>query len=90
MAIITRKSIRISSITEALLKKLRPQIAHFGAGYIVDCLAAELSGIAAPKPPDQRQQEGAEKRGKELKGKPALNPAKRKKNNASNEPEKRQ
>jgi len=73
---IGRKSIRISAITEVLLKRLRPELAEHGAGYIVDVIAHEQSNLPAPRPPDVRQQEGAEKRGKELKGKPALNKTK--------------
>jgi hypothetical protein len=78
MAKITRKSIRISSITESLLKKLRPELADHGAGYIVDVIAHEQSGLPAPMAPDVRRQKGAAKRGKKLKGKPALNPSGRK------------
>lgn len=78
MTTISRKSIRISSITETLLRRLRPEIADHGAGYIVDVIAHEQSNLPAPLPPDVRQQEGAEKRGKQLKGKPALNKSKTK------------
>ena len=68
-----RKSIRISVITEALLKKLRPELEHHGAGYIVDVIIHEQSNLPPPLPPDTRRQKGAEKRGKQLKGKPAIN-----------------
>lgn len=75
---ITRKSIRISSVTEALLKRLKPDLASHGVGYIVDVIAHEQSGLPLPLSPDQRRQKGAAKRGRKLKGKPALNPAGRK------------
>lgn len=74
MSAIPRKSIRISAITERLLKRLRPELAHYGPGYIVDALIHEQAGMPAPFPPDVRRQLGAEKRGRKLKGKPALNP----------------
>jgi len=74
-----RKSIRISAITEMLLTRLRPDLAAHGTGYIVEVIAHEQSGLPAPLPPDARMQAGAEKRGQQLSGKPALNPAGRKK-----------
>lgn len=87
MEIITRKSIRIRSDTEALLKRLKPEFEQYGAGYIVDCLAADLSGLPHPLTPDERVQAGYTGRGEQLKGQPALNPAgsagkRRKKKNA--------
>lgn len=75
MAIIARKSIRISSITEALLKRLKPAIAEQGAGYIVDVIAHEQSGLPVPLPPSERVVAGYKKRGEQLRGQPALNPA---------------
>lgn len=71
---IKRKSIRINEVIEALLKELKPQLAHHGAGYIVEVLACELGGLSIPLSPDQRRRLGAKKRGRKLKGKPALNP----------------
>lgn len=74
----TKKSIRINGLTEYLLFQIKPELAHYGAGYIVEVLAAELQKppLPIPLPPDQRRQMGAEKRGKQLKGKPALNKGK--------------
>jgi len=78
MPTIARKSIRISSITESLLKSLRPELAHHGAGYIVDVIANEQSKLPAPLPPDARVLLGQETRAEQLRGKPALNPKGRK------------
>lgn len=78
MSKIVRKSIRISAITAGLLKNLRPDLAEHGAGYIVEVLVHDLSGLPPPLEPAIRLQLGASKRGQELKGKPALNPAGRK------------
>jgi hypothetical protein len=78
MESLSRKSIRISSITEALLKSLRPELAQYGAGFIVDLLAHEQAGLPAPLPPNKRIEVGAKKRGQQLRGKPALNPKGRK------------
>lgn len=78
MAKLKRKSIRINEVIEELLKQLKPALAHHGAGYIVEVIACELGGLPIPLPPDQRQRLGAQKRGRELKGQPALNPAGRK------------
>jgi hypothetical protein len=77
MTKIKRKTIRINEVIEELLKQLKPDIAHHGAGYIVEVIACELGGLPIPIPPDERRQRGsvigAKKRGRELKGKPALN-----------------
>ena len=78
MPIIARKLIRISSITESLLKSLRPDLAHHGAGYIVDVIAHEQSGLSLPLAPDARMTQGQERRAEQLRGKPALNPQGRK------------
>ncbi len=82
---ITRKSIRISTITKTLLEQLRPELAEQGAGYIVDVIAHEQAGLPAPMPPAERRRQGARKRGRKLKGKPALNPSGRKKKTTATE-----
>lgn len=83
MAIIVRKSIRISSITERLLQKQFPDLVPHGTGHIVDCMGADAAGLPRPRTPEQRQKAGAKKRGKKLKGQPALNPKGRKKKDAN-------
>lgn len=58
-----------------LLLFKRPDLNGHGAAWAIESAIADLVGVHRPMTPTEARQSGALMRGKELKNKPALNPA---------------
>lgn len=69
------KQIGISQAWLDLLLFKRPDLNGHGAAWAIESAIADLVGVHRPMTPTEARQSGALMRGKELKNKPALNPA---------------
>ncbi len=68
-------------IAEPWIEALRfkfPELLENGNAWAIESLIADKVGLPRPLTPQQARQRGAEERGKQLTGKPALNPTGRK------------
>lgn len=67
------KQIGIGQSWLDLLLSKHPDLDGHGAAWAIEAALADLLGVPRPLTPQQARKEGAAKRGKQLKGKPALN-----------------
>ena len=72
------KQVGIGQAWLDLLLFKRPDLDGHGAAWAIESAIADLIGVHRPKTPQQARESGAKLRGKQLKNKPALNPAGRK------------
>ena len=70
-----KRSYKITVIAVETLRHQRPDLFVETDTYAIECALHEICGLPHPRKPSERKQEGAAKRGRELAGKPALNPA---------------
>lgn len=73
------KTIKISEAWFDFLIELRPEYDGNGSAWAIEALIADTINLTRPMTPQQARVNGAAKRGEQLQGKAALNPAGRKK-----------
>lgn len=69
------KQVGIGQAWLDLLLLKRPDLNGHGAAWAVESAIADLIGVHRPMTPAEARKSGAALRGKQLKNKPALNPA---------------
>lgn len=69
------KQVGIGQAWLDLLLLKRPDLDGHGAAWAVESAIADLIGVHRPMTPAEARKSGAALRGKQLKNKPALNPA---------------
>lgn len=72
------KNVQIAENWLDLLRFKFPTLLEHGNAWAIESLIADKVGLPRPLTPQQARQRGAEARGKQLAGKPALNPKGRK------------